>query len=210
MVAYRGLTGAVVLAWLLLASAATAGKGWYLSIEAGIGDPAADNAYLLTSYSGGGLGGPLVPQFTSFGSDDGFVGLAAFGAHLAENFRLELEASRRSTKFGPIDIDQSAVLLNAAFDIALARDLSLSLGAGAGLDLISMDAAQSSEDDAVPAVQLTAGLAYAIADSTEILLTLRHFGAPGSELGQINGLLGDAVVENLSDTSVTIGLRFAL
>lgn len=203
----RSLTGTAILAGLLLASSATAGEGWYLSIEAGIGDPAADSAYRLTSFSGLLA---LTPQFTSYTSDEGFVGLGAIGTSLADNFRLELEASRRSAKFASIDIDQTAVLLNAVFDISLTDKLALSLGAGAGFDLISMDAGQSSENDAVPALQLTAALAYEITDRTEVLLTLRHFGAPGSEVGQIRGFLGDAVVENLSDTSVTVGFRFAL
>ena len=123
---------------------------------------------------------------------------------------MELEASRRTAKFAVIDIGQTAVLLNAAFDIKLIENLSLSLGAGAGFDLISMDhPGQTIEEEAVVALQLTAGLAYAISDSTEVLLNLRHFGAPGSEVGEIL-FLGDTVVEDLSDTSITVGLRFGL
>lgn len=206
----RRVLWTVVAGVLLLAAPAEAGQGWYLGLEAGIGDPAADTAVCLTSYGlSGGVVGSLTANFTSYSSDEGFVGLAAIGRYVSDNFRLELEASRRSAKFGPSDIDQTALLLNAAFDIALIDDLSLSLGAGAGMDLISMGAGHSSEDEAVPALQLTAGLAYAIGDSTEIMLTLRHFGAPGSELGIINGFLGDTLVEELSDTSVTLGLRFA-
>lgn len=208
----RCVLGTVVAGALLLATPAEAGRGWYVGLEAGIGDPAADTAVGLTSFGVPGAPvGPPVPNFTSYSSDEGFVGLAVIGRHVSDNFRLELEASRRTAKFGPADIDQTALLLNGAFDIALIDDLSLSLGAGVGVDLISMDAGQSSDEEVVTALQLTAGLAYAIGDSTEVLLTLRHFGAPGSELGHTNPiLLGDTLVQELSDTSVTVGLRFGL
>jgi len=207
----RYLFWPAVLGLIPFAVPVNANQGWYLSIEAGTSSPSAGRADVLTSVSFPlpPAVGPATLGFTSLSSDSGLIGLGAIGTHLSQNFRLELEFSHQTGKFARITVDQNALMLNAAFDVNLIDKLDLSLGAGAGFGLATFDAVSQNNHSTAPAFQLTAGLAYPISDSTQIVLNYRYFDAPNIKLGAISSL-GSVIIEDVKDTAVTVGLRFGL
>jgi opacity protein-like surface antigen len=96
-------------------------------------------------------------------------------------------------------------MLNAMFDVPIIDDVTLSLGAGAGFDLIDV----GSESTAELALQVKAGLAYELTESTDIMLNYRYLSAPGSRVGDFpTGAIGETRVEDVTDSAVTIGVRF--
>lgn len=212
----------------ILSLSASTGAGemhWYVSLEGGVSVTSADGAQIaaVSSFSfGAPFSGPSLAELSTpdgaaivpggmlvdldrLEIEEGASYFAAVGTHLYDNFRLELELGRRSADVGNAELGQTSLMLNAMFDVPIIKDVTLSLGAGAGFDLIDV----GSESAAEPALQVKAGVAYAITESTDIMLNYRYMSATGSKVGDFPiGAIGETRVEDVTDSAVTVGVRF--
>ena len=184
--------------------------GWYVAVEGGAN---------WVEDAGGSFenGGPPIPFEAQF--DTGWAVLADVGYRFESNFRLEFELGYRdndvdcvslphSACFGvDADVSQVTQMVNLLYDIPLNDKLTLSLGAGAGADLVRANTPWFKQDDFVVAGQLIAGLNFALTDSVELFVNYRYFVAddPRFDISPHH----DARFEDAKHT-VTIGLRFDL
>ncbi|MCE9522607.1 MAG: porin family protein [Alphaproteobacteria bacterium] len=228
----RSLVWGTAAGILSLVGAANAGeRNWYVAIEAGISDTSASGTQYFPATSFAVFGGDLSATFPILATPDGASGLlastavdfstldhdesvtflATIGTHLTESVRIEAELARRSADFGSAEIGQTTVIVNAAYDVPLIDKFSLSLGAGVGVDRITLDTPSANDSSLALALQATAGVSYALSDGASIVLNYRYLDAPGSSVGSIStGAIGETQVEDLSDSAITLGIRFGL
>jgi opacity protein-like surface antigen len=207
-----------------MAAPAVAGdRQWYVSLEGGVSDTAADGKQIIYRPEPPtldevfeGIGSlPLAPgaRFRTFDrleSSEGAPLIATVGTRLLDNLSLELEVARRSVEVELADISQSSLMLNATYDVPLIYGFTLSLGAGAGLDVIEVDTPTMTASTTEAAFQLKAGLAFELSERTDIVLNYRYFTVGSAEAvgGFPTRQVGDTQLEDITDSSVSVGLRF--
>lgn len=219
MVRQALLAGASVM--VLVAAATTpaaASRGWYVGIEGGVNF--VEDTTVVRSVN---LGVPTALGTTDV--DTGWAVMGQIGYSWDSGWRLEFELGYRSNDGTlavgvvqrAIEVTQFTQMVNVIYDIALTEELSLSLGAGLGGNLVSWENAApvlgltaSYDDDYVLAGQLIAQLNYEISDSIDVFLDYRYFIANDPELSGIAGV--NRSLERFDDTkhTVMVGLRFDL
>ena len=207
------------------ADAAANNRGWYVGVEAGA-NWLQDSNDLVT------VGGtPLTSVNVDY--DTGWAAIATVGyAFWESNWRVELEAGYRrteinkavfehsngpwlagSTAFSGGNISEASVMANALYDIHLTDKLTFSIGAGAGVANVRVDAknAPNAYDDSdwAFAWQGIAGLSYALTDRLDLTLNYRYFriedGADPTSLSPFQDHF-----DTLENHTVTVGLRWDL
>jgi opacity protein-like surface antigen len=157
-------------------------------------------------------------------TDTGWAAFAALGFSVTDNLRLEGEAAHRSSGFGDRgDITNTTLMLNALFDIPVADSITVSLGAGVGIDWIATDrqvaAPFNAPDNASTlAYQAIAEFSYAFADRVDLTVAYRYLDTSSPEniyadANVIGGPAGGTAivrVDGMSASTISIGLRFAL
>lgn len=219
------LAGAALLA---LTAQADAGqlRGTYVSVEAGASWVEDRNflreIYLTTlPYS--------TPDADTFINtfDQGWAVLGSVGYAFESGIRTELELGYRmnnavqdgtsSIEHGVGELREFTIMANALYDIDLTDDLSVSIGAGAGVDRarFTIPCMCLDEDSWRFAYQGIAGINYALGSQTQLFINYRYLHVDAPEYAWfIDGPVGaDYRVRFLGDLhkqSVTVGLRFAL
>lgn len=180
------LVGASVVACCMSPISAASERAWYASIEGGV-------AYVDLSALQGPVTCPLSPLFpppTCVSDDNVGSGAAIVGAvgnRIDERFRIEGELGYRSNEIGSFDtLSHTTLLVNGAWDIPLTESLSLSLGAGVGIDWVSSSETSTylplaPSDATAFAYQGMAGLSYAITDTIAITASYRRLETAGSD-----------------------------
>ena len=201
----RNVWWGLTAASLVSITAADAGdRSWYVSVEGGQSDSSIAGAAVM----GGGILGLGFP--VPFGDpDESITFIGAVGVHISEGLRIEGEVARRSSDLSAGDAAQTSFMLNAAYDIPVLTHLSITLGAGAGADWISVDGFNASEDGVRFAYQGMAGLAYQLNEYVELVGNYRYFETTGSDIGQLTPS-GGVIARAIDDRTISLGIRFAL
>jgi OmpA-OmpF porin, OOP family len=210
----RGLTlSASVLALTALAASAQAGpKGWYVGLGGGISTQ--ESADFVTTPPGGPAG--TVPiEF-----DTGWAVMGSVGYRWDSNWRVEFELAFRQNDWerkigGPNtgELTQFSQMINLAYDFPLSDRMTLSVGAGLGGNLVSVDVnappTVSLDDDYVLAGQLIAGLGYQITRQLELFVDYRYLVS--SKPRHAFNFLGARELEFENDNhTFMVGLRYDL
>jgi opacity protein-like surface antigen len=198
---------------LLAASSTTAGeRTWYVSLEAGISDSGIDAQYFLLY-----PGGPSLPPGTPYpygmmgDSDESLTFLGAIGAHVTEGLRLELEAGLRSADGqSEMATTQHTLMINAAYDIPVIDRLSVTIGAGGGIDFLAVDTPIGDARDATIAYQALIGLTYEVSKGTNLAVLYRHFDTMDAGFIESGDAGGYVQLTTVEDATLSIGLRFDL
>ena len=164
-----------VTAALLTGPAAAQAEGWYLGLGAGWDNP--NNTHFLVS-NGGGNG--------SINTRDTAAYSGAVGYEWGSGWRLELEPSYTDPKVSSGlhgDIQETSLFANLAYDIPLARWVSLTLGAGAGAAWVSPSVktappviSVASGSKTAFAWQGIAGFVFPVSDNFELQADYRYQG----------------------------------
>ena len=204
------LLGAV--ASIAFASSANAAhfKGWYVGLEAGanwIDDVDAVGTVDTGSFTFSGTG--AVPL------ESGWAALATVGFAFDDHWRLELEGGYRSNEtdfYNIIEVTEWSVMANALYDINLSPNLDLTLGAGVGYDLATLDiGGVIDDDDGNLAYQGIAGLSYVINKRLDLTLTYRYLNVQEPSFTFVGGGgSGTLAFDDVTKHTVTIGLRYDL
>jgi len=222
------LAGAALLAIPIHADAAQL-RGTYVSIEAGgswVGHENFLQQILYTAPPTGTTPTTVLNEFTNT-FDTGWAVMGSVGYAFDNGIRAELELGYRlndavqdaigSSTHTVGELREFTIMANALYDIDLTEDLSLSIGAGAGVDRarFTISCMCLDEDSWRFAYQGIAGLNYALGRDMQLFVNYRYLrvdapeynwfvdGAPASD--RRLRFLGD-----LNKQSVTVGLRFAL
>jgi outer membrane protein OmpA-like peptidoglycan-associated protein len=203
----RALKAGVSMAALaVLSGGALAGPtGWYVGLQGGVSE--IESTSLVFSP------GP-VPVAAEF--DTGWAVMGSVGYRWDSNWRLEFELAFRSndlTTTAPAftgEITQFSQMLNAYYDFHLAEDVTLSLGAGVGGNMATLELSPfgpAIDDDYVLAGQLIAQLSYRMTRQLELFLDARYFVAdePVHNFGA-----GSSISYEDDKFAVMVGLRYDL
>jgi outer membrane protein OmpA-like peptidoglycan-associated protein len=209
---------ALAAATAVPADASHSFKGWYMSLEGGavwIQDTA------LWDFEDGSAPSNL----GNVEFDTGWAVMGAIGYRWDSNWRLEFELAYRAndgtfTEIGclvctdDLEVTQFTQMVNVLYDIPLSSKWALSLGAGVGGDLVSLDindpGAPDLDDDYVLAGQLIAQLTYRATKRLEIFLDYRYLVADDPEFAYVSGgETGFLTFEDEKHTAL-IGLRYDL
>ncbi|MDZ4869965.1 MAG: porin family protein [Alphaproteobacteria bacterium] len=162
---------------LTLAAPAGAGeRSWYLGLEGGV-------------------------EFDGIANEGGtgWAGLLTIGRGISSNVSFEAELGYRLTNesFWDADIEQTTLMLNAVFEAALSKEVSVAIGLGIGADNVSVEYPWGySESEVELASQLKLGLSLAISESTEVVANYRYV---------------ETITDSgIDDSTLTVGVRFAL
>ncbi|MCE9522612.1 MAG: porin family protein [Alphaproteobacteria bacterium] len=196
----------------LAATTAAQAKGWYVSLEAGVGTVAdTDVDYRLTN------AGVTTFSYVPVGRfDTGWALIAAVGYSL-QNWHVEIEAGWRSNdkdRFTAIPIstgglDELTLMYNMTYDFALTQNLALSVGGGAGIDYAMLDIVNVDDSDLNLAYQGIVALNYKIAPNTELTLGYRYLTVLDPSFEERTG--GTGVIMNFDDITkhtLTAGVRY--
>jgi opacity protein-like surface antigen len=187
---------------LLAASSSNAGQeNWYISLEAGMSDTSAAGSYVE----------PFPPFFAFWdigGIEESTTPIVSFGSQVGD-WRFEAEFAHRSGDSFNTQVTQTTAMLNAAYDIDLIDRLSVTIGAGVGADLISLDTPTADGDTISLAYQGIAGLSFELTDSTDLTLTYRYFDTLDVDIDETTAS-GSASLRSADDRTISLGLRFAL
>lgn len=200
---------AAVLA--LSATANAAPNGWYIGIEGGAS--LVDKIDLFEVVGGN-------PYNAEIDVDAGWAALGTVG-YGWDRWRFEFEAGYRHNDIDSItfstggtgtdigDITEFSLMANVLYDIALGKDLSLSVGVGAGFDRIEFEWATFGtpfeEDDWAFAYQAIVGLNYALSPQLEAFVNYRYFNAQEPDFD----VLGDTFeFDDVTKHTATLGLRY--
>lgn len=211
----RGLTlSASILALSVMAAQAQATpKGWYVSLSGGVSMPE-DTSFVTTP-----PGGPAATVPVEF--DTGWAVMGSVGYRWDSNWRLEFELAFRQNDWERTaggtntgELSQFSQMLNVAYDIELTDRLALSLGAGVGGTLVSLDTDApppvSLDDDYVLTGQLMASLNYQVSRRLELFLDYRYVVTDDPAHAFVfAGLPRELSYDNTSHT-VMVGLRYDL
>lgn len=212
--------GAVALATSISLSASAGQRQWYVAVEGGVNwtDAAVVGAALPLC---GILGITACGPDYSIGA--GWAAFASIGMPITDNFRLEGEIGRRSSVLGDRgDFTNTTAMLNGLLDIPVFGGMTLSLGAGAGMDWASTEqntvsSLPNSDSGSGFAYQAIAELSYGLSDHVDVKLAYRYLATYGVDdlyaNVRMNGAASDTAVARVNDASssaITVGLRFAL
>jgi OmpA-OmpF porin, OOP family len=196
-------------------------NGWYLGLEGGA-NWVEDAKF--TPF--GTFGGIITHTDTAreLALDTGWTVLATAGYGLYDsNFRVEAEFGYRHNEIEgshpvgggvstpvPGSLRQFTIMANVVYDVPLTPKLSLSLGAGIGVDRASLEfgTAGNEDSDWSFAYQGLAGLGYAIGSQTDLFLNYRYLRTGESEY---SGILSHRLdFEGFSNHALSVGLRYDL
>ncbi|MCE9521877.1 MAG: OmpA family protein [Alphaproteobacteria bacterium] len=220
---------------LLLAGSAIAGltcaaqagelRGTYFALEGGASWVGGENFFQDIFFTTGATThSDFSSEFETGWSLFGTVGYAFDGG-----VRAELEAGYRrnaidqlfSTAGSPLSAEgklgEFTLMANLLYDLQLSKQLSATIGVGAGADLARLEVAEIGfkDNDWTFAYQGLFGLNYAIGERTQLFLNYRYLRADAPDY---NEYLGGAPASSrnvafhgdLEKQTVTMGLRFAL
>lgn len=173
----------------LCTPAAQAGlKGWYIGIEGGA------NWVNDTDYNVIGTAITTHTHFINFDYDAGWAFLATVGYGYDENWRVELEAGYRKNKADRFELSPTvsssfttvtepggelrefSLMINALYEVPVAEKISLSLGAGAGVDHADFeDDIYGSDESWNFAYQGIVGLNYQVGERSQVFARYRYF-----------------------------------
>jgi opacity protein-like surface antigen len=234
------LAGAAVAALSLGAVSVAGERAWYASIEGGVTYVDLSAQPVTATCPLGSVSIVPPPICTPTDSvDSGTAVIGALGKYLGENLRIEGEVGYRSNEIGNVDtLSHTTVMLNGEWDIPVTEALSLSLGAGLGIDWLSSSETSTyfpgaPSDETAFAYQGVAGLSYALTDTIAITASYRHLETssdgivvitdaklPPPPTGSLPPLatppaavvppgFGAELVDDVSADTVSIGLRFS-
>jgi opacity protein-like surface antigen len=195
---------------LLAATSTSAGeRSWYASLEVGFSDTSVDARYDVVFVTPA-LPGSAYPFGVMGDADETLTFLAAIGTRITEGLRLEIEVARRSAEGIGIEASQHTLMLNAAYDIPIVDRLSVTIGAGGGIDFVSVDTlVGGSHSDSPLAYQGLIGLTYEVASGTDLTVTYRHFDTIDANISE-SAPGGYVSLSSADDQTLSIGLRFDL
>jgi outer membrane protein OmpA-like peptidoglycan-associated protein len=204
---------------LYAANPAAATEGWYLSLDGG-GNWVKEWDHTRTLET---ICGPLVREAVAE-FDTGWAAFGAIGFGIA-NWRIEVEGGYRHNGIeasvwrwerlksdGDGELTQISAMLNVLYDIPLFENLALSVGLGAGGDLVNLEMDTGwgpvDESDWRFAYQGIAGLSYALTPMTAIFVNYRYANISGNDFHPTPDyrLEGDEFEKH----AATAGVRFAL
>lgn len=169
----------------------------------GAGADAGERAWYVGIEGGKEFAGTLNDSY----SDTGYAVIATVGRALGSHFSVEGELGYRSTSefyFGPTDTTQTSVMVNAVYEAAILESVSVSIGAGVGLDRISIESPGGlyifalDIEDTQTAVQLKLGLSLALTENLDLTANYRAMSTFENE------------IVDYDNSTLTVGLRFAL
>jgi OOP family OmpA-OmpF porin len=219
------LAGAALLAIPAYADAGPL-RGTYASVEAG-GSWVRNENFSLEQVTTSSPSSTIDYQAFINTFDTGWAIFGTVGYAFESGIRTELELGYRmnnaiqdgtgSTIHTDGELREFTIMANALYDIDLTDDLSLSVGAGVGVDRarFTIPCACLDEDSWSLAYQGIAGLNYALGSQTQLFVNYRYLhveapeynwfteGTPGTDRRVL--FLGD-----LNKHAVTFGLRYAL
>jgi opacity protein-like surface antigen len=172
------VVGSLVSAIALAAPTGAGERPWYLGLEGGVEFDGIANA-----------------------GDSGWAGLLTVGRGISSNVSFEAELGYRSTTdngmWPGVDVEQTTLMLNAVFEAAISKEVSVAIGLGLGADNVSVEYPWGSTASEVEmASQLKLGLSLDVSESTEIVANYRYVE-----------MITDS---GLSDSTLTVGIRFDL
>jgi opacity protein-like surface antigen len=188
---------------------------WYAGLSAG-GNAMQDET-AITAFSG--------TISTSF--DTGWALSAQVGYRFENGFRTELEFAYRKNDvdsvdyFGPVtdasgDVSQTSLIANVLYDIHLTDDLSLSLGAGAGLAGASINVEGLGGPLVVDkgdgwgfAWQLIGGVNWSLSPDTELYAEYHYMRNDRHDVTTFPAGFPRDTGMNLENSSAMLGVRFA-
>ncbi len=218
------LAGVALLAMPAHADAAQL-RGTYASVEAG-GSWVRNENFSLEEVTTSSLSSAIDYQAFINTFDTGWAVFGSVGYAFESGIRTELELGYRmnnaiqdgtgSTIHTDGELREFTIMANALYDIDLTDDLSVSLGAGVGVDRarFTIPCACLDEDSWSFAYQGIAGLNYALGSQTQLFVNYRYLqvqapeynwfteGTPGTDRRVL--FLGD-----LNKHAVTLGIRYA-
>lgn len=217
-------------AMALLSSPAHAGalRGSYASIEAGATWFHPEQVAQTTT-----LSGTTVSTYALYDTEftTGWAVLGSVGYAFESGVRAELEAGYRSndlnrligvygvTGTDPTDgaFSSFTVMANALYDVPLAKELTLSLGLGVGVEQakLSIDSLGFSDDTWQVAYQGIVGLNYNLSSRAQLFLNYRYLQTQRPEYPWLldpvtNENRLTSVLNDLNRHTVTLGLRYGL
>jgi OmpA-OmpF porin, OOP family len=209
---FRSLLLAGAAAAVLSVPAVAKPSGWYVGLAGGysvIEDTQAFN---------GPPGGPFTIPGNIYQMDGGWAVLGTLGHRWSTNWRLEAEIGYRSndgdqlTPLGvpipglAVGIDEWSFMGNAFFDFPVSAKMTISVGAGLGGDLITLNDGPLEIDDTVLAGQLIAQVGYMVSSRVELYADYRYLvlDEPELEFG------GTGRSFEVDKHTALIGLRYDL
>lgn len=217
-------------AMALLSSPAHAGalRGSYASIEAGATWFHPEQVAQTTT-----LSGTTVSTYALYDTEftTGWAVLGSVGYAFESGVRAELEAGYRSndlnrligvygvTGTDPTDgaFSSFTVMANALYDVPVAKELTLSLGLGVGVEQakLSIDSLGFSDDTWQVAYQGIVGLNYNLSSRAQLFLNYRYLQTQRPEYPWLldpvtNENRLTSVLNDLNRHTVTMGLRYGL
>lgn len=214
----------------LLSGPAHAGalRGSYASIEAGATWFHPEQVAQTTT-----LSGTTVSTYALYDTEftTGWAVLGSVGYAFESGVRAELEAGYRSndlnrligvygvTGTDPTDgaFSSFTVMANALYDVPVAKELTLSLGLGVGVEQakLSIDSLGFSDDTWQVAYQGIVGLNYNLSSRAQLFLNYRYLQTQRPEYPWLldpvtNENRLTSVLNDLNRHTVTLGLRYGL
>lgn len=212
---FRSGVASITFAMSLTAGADAGERAWYASVEGGI---EIGGGEVSASIVGGPLCGVLFPCAPDTSIDSGLALFGAVGTRVAPNVRLEAEVGHRSQVIGgQNDLTQTTLMANAIYDLPLLADLTLSIGAGVGVDWVNTGAGGIGplpDGETAFGYQVIAGLSYDLSEILALTVNYRLTQAQFDDLyAEVNGIpasgtFGLAVEDWDTTGTVTVGLRF--
>ena len=208
------LLGSAVIAVAAFSTPAQAShfNGWYIGVEGGA--VWVDDA----SFTPRGTVGGVVTHTDSAREmvlDSGWAVLATAGYGFHDShFRIEAELGYRDVDIDhtilTIDgsVNQFTIMANVVYDIPLTPKLSLSLGAGAGIDRADLKYLTFEDEDWIFAYQGIVGLNYAIGSRTDLFMNYRYLRTGEGQFEEISSHRLD--FEEVTKHTVTVGFRYDL
>lgn len=201
------------------ANANAAQNGWYVGLEGG--------ASFAEDLSGTETCPGCFSAFQlSAPTETGWAVLATVGFEW-DRWRFEGEAGYRRNDIEQIsfagfptistnidDLSQLTLMANVLYDISLGKRFSLSIGAGAGADRISLDwpgfnsGGGWSDDDWVFAWQGIAGLNYAMSPDCDVFVDYRYLNADGPEFHTLAVVPYSMRPDDVVTHTASLGLRY--
>jgi OmpA-OmpF porin, OOP family len=209
-----------IMAGAMLAYAASANatqdRGWYVGLEAGVN--ILDDTDFVVDIDPG----PVVAGSAEL--DTGWAGFFTAGYAFTPNWRAELELGYRSNDLDAVctpvcaptlgDVTQFTQMLNVIYDWRLAERWSLATGLGVGGNYVEVDTAFGGDQDYVLAGQALVGLNYHVTERMDITLNYRYMISDETSYIAENPLspgdFNDLVLDNASNHTISIGMRFDL
>jgi OOP family OmpA-OmpF porin len=184
-------------------------QGWYVGIGAGFN-------WIHDGVQQDLVGGTLLrTQAWSF--DTGSVVAGTLGHYYGGGWRFEFELARRDNDVDTIcavacvgstaEVNQFSQMFNAIYEVPVAKDWTLSLGAGLGGNLVELDNYLGASDrDYVLALQGLAQVGYSVTERWTVFADYRYM-KNGDVQVTVPG--GDLELEK-ADSSLMLGVRFDL